>query len=164
MATTRRPSTALLAGLFLLVSASARAGLLDSPAPNFDGVPGKVIYRMGPVLNDPGWADTLIRCTNLADAPAGVAVEVFDGQNRSAGAPTRATLTPNSAVTFVTSAGAESAGGTVIVGLPLLDDGKARVSATSARISCSAMHRLRSSDGTIKEAPLELLKRVPALD
>jgi hypothetical protein len=160
MANMRRTTFAAALGVLLAGAQGppAWAGLLDSPAPNFDGVPGKVIYRMGPVHHDAGAVDTLVTCANVGDVPVRLALEIFDGNDRSAGFPTQATLAVGASVTFVTSAGAGD--GTVVLGLPPMEDGKARVSATSTRISCSGRLRLRSGGGDVRETPLELVKKV----
>jgi hypothetical protein len=67
----------------ILVAAPARAGLLDSPPPSFDGTPGTIVYRLGPVHYDPGWVDTIVTCTNLDTVPASFAFEFFDDEARA---------------------------------------------------------------------------------
>jgi hypothetical protein len=160
MLNAKRMATVLTLGL--LACAPARAGLLDSPPPSFDGAPGRVIYRMGPVHHDPGTVDTLVTCSNVADVPVKVALEIFDDNDRSTGFPTQASLPVGGSVTFVTSA--DAGAGTVVLGLAPLEDGKARVSATSSRISCTARHRMRSATGDVRETPLELVKKVALSD
>ena len=61
---------------------------------------------------------------------------------------------------FGQQADAGGADATVILGLPQMEDGKARVSATTAQLSCSGKHRIRGSDGGTRESPLELVKKV----
>lgn len=160
MTNAKRMTTALALGL--LAAAPARGGLLDSPPPSFDGAPGRVIYRMGPVHHDAGTVDTLVSCSNVADVPVKLALEIFDDNDRSTGFPTQASLAVGASVTFVTSA--DAGAGTVVLGLPPLEDGKARVSATSSRISCTARHRMRTATGDVRETPLELVKKVALSD
>ncbi len=150
----------LVGGALALVATRAGAGLFDSPPPTFDSGPGKVVYRMGPVHYDTGWVDTIIVCDNLADTAAGIALELFDGKNEAAGLVTKVTVPQGGKVTFTTSAGAAGPDATVILGLPQMEDGKARVSATTTKLSCSGKHRIRSSDGGTQESPLELVKKV----
>lgn len=150
----------LMVGVFALTATELHAGLLDSPPPSFDRGPGKVVYRMGPVHYDPGWVDTIVVCDNLADTAAGVAIEYFDGKNEAAGVVTSVTVPQGGKVTFTTSADAAGPEATVILGLPQMEDGKARVSATTANLSCSGKHRVRGSDGGTREIPLELVKKV----
>jgi hypothetical protein len=145
----------------MVVAGYASAGILDSPPPTFDGgAPGKAVYRMGPVYSDPGKVDTLVQCTNIADGPTAIALEVFDEGDTRVGGIARASLPASGSVTFVTSAAIEIAGAVVIPELPTIDHGKARVSATSSKLSCTALLRMQSEDGTSKEAPLELVKKV----
>jgi len=151
-----RLAVALLAGL---LTSRAHAGLLDSPPPTFPSGAGKVVYRMGPLQYDPGWADTIVTCTNLSDAPAGVSMEVFDHADVRTAQAT-ASLAPGAEVSFVTSAEAGVAQATVLSGLSAVDDAKARVSATTAKLNCGGRHRVVAADGTVKEMPLELLKKV----
>jgi hypothetical protein len=149
----------LLLGTLLVSPASA--GILDSSPPQAEGgVATKVVFRMGPVYSDPGAVDTVITCTNNADQPNPLAVEVFDENDTRAGDVARRTAQPNETISFVTSEAAGVAGGVVIPALPTLDHGKARVSAESAKLSCTAMLRVRASDGSTKENPLELVKKV----
>ena len=143
----------------LLWTAVAGAGILDAPPPSFGGTAGRVIYRMGPVEHD-SLVDTVVTCSNAADVAVELAVEVFDARDQALGLPTRATTPVGGAVTFVTSADAGVPGATVILGLPALEDGKARVSATTSQIACTAKHRIRSETGGIREAVLELVKKV----
>ena len=152
--------TLVAAGALLLAAARSDAGLFDSPPPSFPEGAGKIVYRMGPVHYDPGWVDTIIVCDNLADVAAGIGIECFDGKNEAAGVVTRVSVPPGGKVTFATSADAGGAGATVILGLPQMEDGKARVSGTTANLSCSGKHRIRGSDGSTREIPLELVKKV----
>lgn len=150
----------VLVGTLALAVTRVEAGLFDSPAPSFGEGPGKVVYRMGPVHYDTGWVDTIIVCDNLADVTAGIGIEFFDGKNEAAGLVTRVSVPAGGKVTFATSADAGGPGATVVLGLPQMEDGKARVSATTASLSCSGKHRVRSSDGGTREIPLELVKKV----
>ncbi|HVP31101.1 MAG TPA: lysyl oxidase family protein [Myxococcota bacterium] len=139
----------------------AHAGLLDAPVPSFSGgASGQVVYRMGPVYFDPGWTDTVVRCTSLDDAEIELVVEVFDETDVAAGAPARARVAAGTAITFATSARDDLAGAVVIPGLPAIRHGKLRIDATSTRLACSGVTRSRSSDGTERENALELVKRV----
>ncbi len=149
-----------LAGL--CYRSSATAGLLDSPPPVLgNGERGTVVFRMGAVHFEPGgWVDTTVTCTNLATTPANLAIEVFDENDRLAGDVTKAAVAAGAGLTFATSSSANAAGATIISGLPPIDHGKARVSASTAQLTCVAVNRMRGSDGAIKEAPLELIKKV----
>lgn len=144
----------------MLVAAHASAGILDSPPPSFDGAAGKAVYRMGPVYSDPGKIDTLVQCTNIADDQTAVAIEVFNETDTRVGGIARASVPASATVTFVTSEAVEIEGAVVIPELPTIDHGKARVSSTTSKLSCTALLRMRSEDGTSKEAPLELVKKV----
>jgi len=154
----------VMAGALSLAATRSNAGLFDSPPPSFPEGAGKIVYRMGPVHYDPGWVDTIIVCDNLADVTAGIGVEYFDGKNEAAGIVTRVSVPAGGKVTFATSADAGGPGATVIMGLPQMEDGKARVSGTTANLSCSGKHRVRSSDGGTREIPLELVKKVALSD
>jgi hypothetical protein len=146
-----------------LALAVAEAGLLDSPPPSFDGALGRVVYRMGPVQYAPGEADTIISCTSAESRSIGVAVEIFDEGDLQAGLTARAQLAPGASVRFVTStavaAPSAAASAVVIPGLVWVERGKARISATSDRIACTAVHRYRARGG-VQESVLELIKRV----
>jgi hypothetical protein len=157
--TTQR-SAALLAAVGLLLGGRAYAGLLDSPPPSIGGEPGKVVYRMGPVHYYPGWVDTLVSCTNLGDAAAGMVLEIFDEDDVLRATANSAQVPGGGTVTFTTSSGPGIDGAVVPAGLPALDHGKARVSATTAKLSCAAKSRVLGADGSVKEAPLELVKKV----
>jgi len=161
--TTRR-SAALLAMLGLLLGGRSHAGLLGSPPPTIGGEPGKVVYRMGPVHYDPGWVDTVVSCTNLGDGPAGMALEIFDEEDVLRGTASRVAVPGGGSVTFATSSDPGVDGAVVLAGLPALDHGKARVSATTAKLSCAAKNRVLGSDGRVNEAPLELVKKVALED
>lgn len=157
--TTRTTRAALLC-CSLLLTHHADAGLLDSPPPSFDGMQGQVIFRMGPIYYVPGQVDTVITCTNFDTTAVQLALELFDRNDSAAGMVARASLTVNRSVTFVTSADMSREDVVVIGNLPPLDVGKARVSATTAKISCTAHHRIRTADGAIQENPLGLIKKV----
>ncbi len=157
-----RPEWVVLAVVMeaILAGHPADAGLLDSPPPALDGgTTGTVVYRMGAVHYEPGWVDTTVTCTNLAAAPAVIALEVFDENDRQVGALAKATVQPNDAVTFATST-TPNASALVIGGLPAIDHGKARVIASTPKLNCSAVNHMRADDGSTKEAPLELVKKV----
>lgn len=157
---TARTTRLLLAAAALLAAKPAAAGLLDSPPPLFHGVPGQVIYRMGAIYYQPGEVDTVVTCANLDDAAATVALEMFDQQDNPAGTLAQASVARGATVTFVTSAGASREQWVVVEGLSPIDHGKARVSATTTRLSCTGYHHKRAADGTVRHTPLELIKKV----
>jgi hypothetical protein len=152
---------ALLALMSFGLVGTATAGILDGQAPVLgDGVSSTIVYRMGAVHFEPGgWVDTTVTCTNLASAPAVVALEIFDESDQKVGALAKATVAASAAITFATSADA-APGAIAVDNLPPIDHGKARVSASTTQLTCSAMNRMRAADGTVKEAPLELMKKV----
>ncbi len=150
---------ATLAGI--LIPTVATAGLLDAPPPTLDGTPATVVYRMGAVHYEPGgWVDTSITCTNLSPAAATIALEIFDENDRLAGELARTTAAAGAKVSFATSDGADVPGAVVVPRLPAVDHGKARISASTTQLACTAVNRMRGSDGTTKEAALELIKKV----
>ncbi len=157
---TNRTSRLVLVVFSLLLGQHAEAGLLDSPPPTFYGVPGQVIYRMGAIYYHPGEADTVVTCTNLDDAQASVAIELFDQADKPTGTLADADLAVGGIVTFVTSMDSSREDWVVVQNLPRLDHGKARVSATTTRLSCTGYHRIRAADGTMRDTPLELVKKV----
>lgn len=151
----------MVPALVVLLSASnAEAGLLDDPAPALGSdAAATVVYRMGAVNYEPGgWVDTTVTCANLAPDAATVAIEIFDERDRKVGALAKATVAAGASVTFATSTAAPNA--VAIEGLPAIDHGKARVSASTTQLACTGMHHVRGDDGTKKEAPLELVKKV----
>jgi len=150
----------VLAAAALLAAEHAAAGLLDSPPPLFNGIPGQVIYRMGAIYYHPGEVDTVVTCTNLDDAPAIVALELFDLRDYPAGSAAHATVARGGTVTFVTSPGPSREQWRVVEGLAAIDHGKARVSATTTRLSCTGYHQRRAADGRVRDTPLELVKKV----
>ena len=161
MMMTTRAMAMVLVALGTLAAPDARAGLLDSPPPSFGaGVPSKVVYRMGPVHYDPGWADTIVTCSSLASTPIDVAIELFNGADEAVGLVTRAAIQPGGQVVFATSADAGGAGAVPVLNLAPMENGKARVSATTSQLSCSGKQRVRASDGGTKEFPFELIKKV----
>ena len=151
---------ATLAGV--LGAGSATAGLLNSPPPDLGSTErATVVYRMGPIHYEPGgWVDTTITCTNLATSSATVGLEIFDEEDNLTGRIAQATVAAGATVTFATSAETNVPGAVTVSQLPPLDHGKARISASTIQLSCSALNHLRASDGTIKEAALELIKKV----
>ena len=156
-----RARLALLALAVMSTAGMATAGLLDGQAPALgDGVDSTIVYRLGAVHFEPGgWVDTTVTCTNLSTAPATVGLEIFDESDQKAGNLAKATVTAGGAVTFATSADA-APGAVAIAGLPPIDHGKARVSASTKQLTCTAVNRMRGSDGAVKEAPVELVKKV----
>jgi hypothetical protein len=162
MIAVRRTGRVALAIASLVVAHAAQGGLLDSPPPTFGTVAGKIVFRMGPIHFQPDRTDTVITCTNVSDAAARVAVEVFDERDRAVGNRTDTTLPASGTVNFVTSDDASRQNWLVIEGLAPLDHGKARVSATTEKLSCSAYHRIREADGGVREQPLELIKKLSA--
>lgn len=150
-----------LAVVSLLIGHAAQGGLLDSPPPRFGTVDGKIVFRMGPIHFQPGRTDTVITCINVADVTATVAVEVFDESDHVVGHSADTALpAAGGTVTYVTSADASRAHWVVIEDLAPLDHGKARVSATTDELSCSAYHQIRDEGGSVQEQPLELIKKV----
>jgi hypothetical protein len=157
-----RTRTLALAALGLVLGQAARAGLLDSPPPMFGAVQGQVVYRMGPVHFAPGHTDTVISCSNADGVSIGVAVELFDENDQRIGGIAQAEPAPGGGASFATSADAANPDWVVIPDLPALHHGKARVSATSRNLSCSARYRIRASDGSVREQALELVKKIAA--
>lgn len=143
----------------LLVGLPAQAGLLDDPPPSFEGGPGQVVYRMGPVYYEPGHVDTLVTCTNNSEGPVSLAIEIFDEEDARVRLA-RASAEAGAGVTFATSAAAGVPNAVVVSELPRLDHGKARVSANNPSLSCSAKHRTVAAGGAVTEGPLELVKKV----
>ena len=143
----------------LLASIPAQAGLLDSPPPSLDSGASQVVYRMGPVYYEAGHIDTVVTCSNLSDGPVNMAIEIFDEQDSRVRLE-RGSAAARADLTFATSAAPGIAGAVVVSELPRLDAGKARVSATSKNISCTARHRTVAGDGAVSEGPLELVKKV----
>jgi hypothetical protein len=158
---TLRSTRALAGTLAFALAGSAQAGLLDAPAPRFpDGTTSVVVYRMGPVHYQPGHVDTVVKCESIDDARIQLAVEIFDESDAPVGEVARAVLAPGKSVSFVTAADATSGPRVVVLGLPPLDHGKARVSATTAKLSCTAHNRIVGADGSASESVLELIKKV----
>ncbi len=142
------------------VAGSAVAGLLDGQAPSLGvGLSATIVFRMGAVHYEPGWVDTTVTCTNLGSAPATIGLEVFDDNDTKAGQLAKAEVAAGASVTFGTSAGA-APGAVAVVGLPPIDHGKARVSASTTQLACTGLNHMRGNDGVMKEAPLELVKKV----
>lgn len=156
-----RARLALLALAGVSMTGTATAGLLDGQPPALgDGVTATIVYRFGAVHFEPGgWVDTTVTCTNLSPAPAVVGLEIFDESDQKAGSLAKATVAAGAPVTFATSADA-APGAVAVAGLPPIDHGKARVSASTKQLTCTAVNRMRGSDGTVKEAPVELMKKV----
>lgn len=138
----------------------AAAGLLDSPPPSLDGGASRVVYRMGPVYFEAGRADTIVSCTNIGDGPVSLAIEIFDGEGRLAASAKQTRIAPGAGVSFGTSAVDGRPGLVVADPLTSVTSGKARVSATATTISCSAGQIVRGEDGTARELPLQLVKKV----
>jgi hypothetical protein len=152
-----------LALVATLTTRPASAGLLDSPAPSFTGGAGTIVYRMGPVYHDPGWVGTYIACTNVGSAAAEIALELFDELDDVVGSVTRTTVAAGERATFaVASPPSEAAAqhAVAVTGIPELDHGKARVSSPATTLTCMAWLRIASADGTVKDVPLELVKKV----
>jgi hypothetical protein len=149
-----------IVGFAGLLSIYARAGLLDSPPPTIAGASTRVVYRLGPVYFQGGVTDTLVACTNHDIGPASVAVELFDEENRAIGMLASGVVASEATISFATSVVPNKAGIIVIRGLQPLKFGKARVSATTSRLACSAYHRVRAANGTIKEDEVALVKKV----
>lgn len=158
---TVRTGSVALAVASLVLAQVAQGGLLDSPPPRFGAVDGKIVFRLGPIHFQPGRTDTIITCTNVADAAVRVQVEVFDegddlvGNGADTGVPAE-----GGSVTFVTSTGTGRANAVMITGLAPIDHGKARVVATTDQLACVAYHQIRDADGTVQEQPVELIKKI----
>jgi hypothetical protein len=151
----------------LLVGAPAHAGFLDDPpAPLPGGAAGRVVYRMGPVLADSGRVDTVIRCRNAADVAATIAVEVYEDGGPRVAVVSRTDVAPGSEATFATSSDAGGEGAVVIPRATFHLQGKARVTASTARLSCAGEHVIRSPDAAagLQTAPLGLIKKVAGSD
>ena len=157
---TMQRSATLLAALGLLLGGRAHAGLLDSPPLSIGGEPGKVVYRMGPVYYDPGHVDTVVSCSNFADGPTAMVLEIFDENDILRATAYTPQIASSQSVTFTTSRGPDIDGAVVPPGMPSVEHGKARVSATTAKITCAAKTQVVGSDGAVKERPLELVKKV----
>jgi hypothetical protein len=151
----------LVFAISLVLARGATAGLLDSPPPALaGGAPGTVVYRMGPIYFEPGKIDTVIRCTNLGDAPLAVAIEVFDARDQPAGSASSATVSPGAEIAFGTTADASRPGLVLIGEIAPMAHGKARVSASAKTLSCIGHQVMRKDDGTAREMSLELVKKV----
>ena len=152
---------ARLAAIATLVAAPTRAGILDSPPPSLGNAgPGIVVYRIAPVYFEPGRVDTVVSCHNATAGAVSTALEVFGDDDQPRGTVTRASAPAGGDVLFATSTASGLEHTTPVPGLPALPSGKARLSATSSDIACSATHRIRSPDGALKELPVELVKKV----
>ena len=160
----RSPHTFLaLAFGTMLVAGSARAGLLDDPPPTIPGVSSaRVIYRMGAVICDPGYADTVIRCHNNADVPTAMAVEIYGEDDVRASITVHDPVPPGGEAVFATSAGVAGDGAVLMPQLAPLDQGKARVSAPTSHLSCVGEQVIRSAtpDGPMQSTPLPLVKKI----
>jgi hypothetical protein len=157
-------STLRVFAALVLLAGQAVAGLLDDPPPALPGGgQSRVVFRMGPVHYTPGGVDTVITCTNAGTAAAAVAVELYaeDDVGRSAIA-FRDAVAPGASVTFATSAAEDRPGASVFPGIQPIEHGKARVSASTSKLSCDAQHVIPSVEagGLPKRVPLELIKRV----
>jgi hypothetical protein len=146
--------------LGLVASRTAGAGLLDSPPPVVQGKLLKVVYRMGPVYYEANHVDTIVTCTNQNLLPVVTAMEVFNELDQPSGQLAVAVLLTGQATSFVTSLAGGVSGATIVPGLPATPHGKARISATSAEVSCRAVHHIRAADGSTIEVPVTLLKKV----
>jgi hypothetical protein len=114
---------------------------------------------MGPVYYEPGHVDTLVTCTNLSDGPVSFAIEVFDEEDARVRLE-RGSAAAGKDITFTTSAAPGVPDAVVVSEMPRIDHGKARVSANSSKVSCTAKHRTVAADGSVSEGPLELVKKV----
>jgi hypothetical protein len=156
-----------LAGAALVLAAysvawctPAGAGLLDSPPPILAGRLGTVVYRMGPVYYQPDRVDTIVTCTNLSLLPVVVGLEIFNEVDQLTGRLTPTLAVAGQTLTFETSAAAAVSGAGIVFGLPAVDHGKARISASGTQLNCTGRNRFRRADGTVVEVPLALVKRV----
>ncbi|HZF14462.1 MAG TPA: hypothetical protein VE046_00835 [Steroidobacteraceae bacterium] len=146
--------------LAALALGSARAGLLDGGPGAIDGVPSQVVYRIAPVYVEPGLADTLVSCTNHDIAAAHVALEWFDDNDRPAGRLVSANVAAEATVTFASSQISGRANVVVVSTEGRIGHGKARISATTTRLACTAFHHVSMPDGGIKEDAVSLVKYV----
>jgi hypothetical protein len=142
--------------------AAARAGLLDTPPPVFPGgVAGKVVYRMGAIHYDPGHVDTVITCTNVSERTVPIAVELFDQGDQRSGIVIKSALPARATVVFATSPTAEFPAALVFPNLAPIDHGKARVSATTSRLTCDGDRVIRATEDTAPRiVAVELIKKV----
>ena len=158
---TPRFAKALAGASLLLVPGLAQAGLLDTLPPSFpDGAPAIIVYRMGPIHYEPGHVDTVVKCESIDDAPMQLAIEIFDESDARVGQVARALLAPGESIRFATHVDATSARSVVLQDLPPLEHGKARVSATTAKLNCTAFNRIIGDGGSASESVLELIKKV----
>lgn len=147
----------------LLMGLPAFAGILDSPPPALGPAGASVVvYRMGPVHYDPGHVETVIRCSNLTNATIGVAVEYFDESDVLQGSWRNEALAPGRSFIVATGPAPNAPEAEYPAGLPPMQHGKARVSATTAQIACSAEHVLQDekTGAPAKISVLELIKKV----
>jgi hypothetical protein len=158
--TTRIGAVLLAVSILLAGHQQVDAGLLDSPPPTFDGIPGQVTYRMGAIYYEPTKVDTMVKCTNMGEEQAMIALELFDQADNPAGTVAYADLAVGDTITFATSANWAKGDWVVVQQLMPLDSGKARVSATTTRLSCTGYHLYQASDGSIQNRPLRLIKKV----
>ena len=155
------PKWFLLTGFAAFACGSSRAGLLSSPPPRFESTePLRVIYRMGAIYFEPGRIDTVVTCVNEDTSTAEVAFELFDPSDAPTGVIVHKKVLPGGEVSFVTSALVGAEGRLVVPSLSTLDSGKARVSASTTKLSCRGFWRARSADGTTKDNGLQLMKKV----
>ncbi len=146
---------------FALGCGCAHAGLLTSPPPQLESAaPLRVIYRMGAIYYEPGRIDTVVTCVNQDTSVAQVAFEVFDPDDAPAGEVVHKKVLPGAEVSFVTSGIGPPEGRMVVPSLSILLSGKARVSASTTKLTCRGFWRARSADGTTKDSGLQLVKKV----
>jgi hypothetical protein len=87
-------------------------------------------------------------------------LEIFDENDVLRATAYSAQIAGSQSVTFATSSGPNIDGAAIPPGMPSVEHGKARVSATTAKIACAAKTVVVGSDGGVKERPLELVKKV----
>lgn len=157
---------ATLASVVVLGSVAGRAaaGVRDDPAPAMEDGPGKVVYRLGAIAYDPSHVDFSVTCTNVGARALHVVLEVYDDDDRRAGAPSAMRLAARAMGTFASSASAVAGGDVVVARVPAIDHGRARVSANRGSVVCTAVSWVRGDDGETREVPVALLKRVAPVD
>jgi hypothetical protein len=159
-------SFALVTTLTLAMPLHAAAGLVDSPAPNLDGQPARVLYYVPGVTKNNG-IETVFICTSL-DGGAGtitVGVEVFDPNSGSAlnnvGAGDGAESIPaGGTVTIATGTTLGFHEDEAMMGLPPnVKGGSARILSTSKRLACEAFLVEEVGSPPALIAPLKVISR-----
>jgi hypothetical protein len=138
----------ILGGITLcltVAAAPARAGIVDTPLPVLPstGEQSKLVFAItGVISRSAATLETVFHCTNLDSKPVEIAVEVFDlGGTRVNDASTgvgAAVHQPGVTLTYVTRDTAAYAED-VFLGISVpINQGSARIVATSSKIICTA--------------------------